>query len=52
MDCPEFNKNRGALVEVLNQINAVANAEGKGRDDLGVEILLQSEGICRRVSQN
>jgi hypothetical protein len=52
MDCPEFNKNRKSLVEVLNQINAVANSEGKGRDDLEVEILLSSEGICRRVSQN
>jgi hypothetical protein len=40
MDCPEFNKNRKNLVEVLNQINAVANSEGKGRDDLEVEILL------------
>lgn len=40
MDCPEFNKNRAGLVEVLNQINAVANSEGKGRDDLEVGILL------------
>jgi len=39
MDCPEFNKNRKGLVEVLNQINAVANSEGKGRDDLEVGIL-------------
>jgi len=52
MDCPEFNKNRAQLVEVLNSVNAVANSEGKGRDDLQVEILLQSEGLCRRVSQN
>ena len=34
MDCPEYNKNRGKLIEFLNKINAVANAEGVGRDDL------------------
>lgn len=40
MDCPEFNKNRSKLIEIMNQINAVANSEGKGRDDLQAEILL------------
>jgi len=28
----------------------VANFEGKGRDDLGIEILLEAEGLIRRVS--
>lgn len=29
----------------------MANVEGKGRDDLGVEILLEAEGITRRVTK-
>jgi hypothetical protein len=32
VDFPDYNKNRSKLV--INQINSVANAEGKGRDDL------------------
>jgi hypothetical protein len=35
----------------LAEINAVANTEGKGRDDLGPEILIESEGIIRRVTK-
>jgi hypothetical protein len=34
VDCPDYNKNRTKLIELLNKINAVANPEGKGRDDL------------------
>lgn len=34
VDCPDYNKNRGKLIEIINKINAVANPEGKGRDDL------------------
>lgn len=50
VDCPDYNKNRTKLIKILNQINAVANSEGKGRDDLQPEILFQAEGICRRIS--
>ena len=39
VDCPDYQKNRGKLVEIVNKINAVANPEGKGRDDLQSEIL-------------
>jgi hypothetical protein len=39
VDCPEYNKNRSELIEVINKINSVANPEGKGRDDLQAEIL-------------
>lgn len=39
VECPEYNKNRGQLVAIINKINAVANPEGKGRDDLQPEIL-------------
>lgn len=31
---PEYKKNRARLISLLNKINAVANPEGKGRDDL------------------
>jgi len=50
VECSDYNKNRKKLVEVVNKINAVANPDGKGRDDLQVEILFQAEGICRRIS--
>lgn len=39
-------------MQILNKINSVANPDGKGRDDLQVEILLAAEGICRRISAN
>jgi hypothetical protein len=39
VDCTDYNKNRGKLIEIINKINAVANPEGKGRDDLQSEIL-------------
>lgn len=48
----DHNKNRKRFVDILNKINAVANPDGKGRDDLEVDILLQAEGICRRISTN
>lgn len=36
---------------MLAQINSVANMDGKGRDDLGYEILFEAEGIIRRVTK-
>ncbi len=52
VECPDYNKNRQMLITLVNKINAVANPEGKGRDDLQAEILLQAEGLCRRVSNS
>jgi len=52
VECKEYNKNRGKLIEIINKINSVANSDGKGRDDLEPDILLQAEGLCRRVSSN
>ena len=46
-----YHNLRKKLVKILNQINSVANVEGKGRDDLGFEILLEAEGIIRRISK-
>ena len=34
----------------MANINSVANSDGKGRDDLGVEILIAAEGMLRRIS--
>ena len=34
VESPEYNKNRSKLIANINKINAVANTEGKGRDDL------------------
>ena len=52
VDCPDYNKNRAKLVAIMNKINAVANPEGKGRDDLQAEILFTAEGLYRRVSSS
>lgn len=50
LDSEEYNNARKKLVKVIGQINSVANPEGTGRDDLGVEILIKSEHLIRRVS--
>lgn len=34
----------------IAEMNAVANMEGRGRDDLDFDILCQAEGILRRVT--
>ncbi len=52
LDFDEYHKLRERLAKQLGQLNTVANAEGKGREDLSIEILLASEGIMRRVSPN
>jgi hypothetical protein len=40
------------LVNLIVQINKVANTNGKGRDDLNLDILLAAEGILRRITSN
>jgi hypothetical protein len=50
LDSEEYNNARKKLVKVIGQINSVANPEGTGRDDLGVEILIRSEHLIRTVS--
>ncbi len=40
------------MVDLITQINTVANINGKGRDDLSLDILLSAEGILRRISTN
>ncbi|OMJ79874.1 hypothetical protein SteCoe_20020 [Stentor coeruleus] len=46
----DYRLSRGKLVGLIGKINSVANIEGKGRDDLSVEILEAAEGISRRMS--
>lgn len=50
LDSEEYNNARKKIVKVIGQINSVANPEGTGRDDLGVEILIKAEYLIRRVS--
>ena len=50
IDSPEYNKKRGELAIIMGQINSVANSEGKGRDDLKLEILEAAEDILRKIS--
>ena len=52
VDCPEYKKNRARLIVIFNKINAVANPEGKGRDDLQAEILFSAESLCRKISSS
>jgi hypothetical protein len=43
---------RYKIVNLVCQINKVANSEGKGRDDLTLEILIAAEGVMRKVSDS
>lgn len=48
---PLYYEIRDKLIYQISKINSVANEEGKGRDDLHPDILLESEGIVRKVTQ-
>lgn len=37
---------------VVGKLNSVANTEGKGRDDLTLDILVTAEGLHRRLSHD
>lgn len=41
---------RRKLVDMFREMNSVANIEGKGRDDLGVEVLEEAEKVLSQVS--
>lgn len=49
---PAYERLRKQFVDVCCQINAVANCEGKGRDDLKAEILVAAEEVARKISDN
>ena len=46
----DYNQCREALVTLMCKINAVANIEGKGRDDLSLDILTTAENFARRIT--
>eukprot|EP00826_Nyctotherus_ovalis_P009339 TRINITY_DN1245_c0_g1_i6.p2 TRINITY_DN1245_c0_g1~~TRINITY_DN1245_c0_g1_i6.p2 ORF type:complete len:305 (-),score=88.46 TRINITY_DN1245_c0_g1_i6:118-1032(-) len=50
LNCEAYNELRRKFVELCGNINSVTNPEGKGRDDLSVNILIAAEGISRKVS--
>jgi hypothetical protein len=41
---------RSTFIQKICEINAVANVQGKGRDDFKIEILLKAEDLSRKVS--
>ena len=43
---------RNKLINLICQINKVANSEGKGRDDLTLDILIAAEGVMRKISDS
>ena len=47
----DYERTRKSLCKVISVINSVANIEGKGRDDLSYDILIEAEGILRRVTK-
>lgn len=50
LDSEEFIEARAKLIVVIGKINSVANIEGKGRDDLTIDILKAAEVLIRRMS--
>ena len=50
MESQEFLDARAKLIIVIGKINSVANIEGKGRDDLTIDILKAAEVLIRRMS--
>lgn len=46
----DYHNQRVKLCKIIGEINSVANERGKGRDDLEFDILLQAEGLLRRIS--
>lgn len=52
IESDDYNKIRSKLVFLICEMNKVANIEGKGRDDLTIDILLKAEAVIRKVSVN
>lgn len=45
-----YDRLRTKLCGVISRLNSVANIEGKGRDDLGLEVLVAAEQVLTRVT--
>ena len=50
LDSAELAEFKAKFVVVIGKINSVANIEGKGRDDLSIDILKAAEVLIRRMS--
>lgn len=50
LGCETYDELRKKFVLLCGNLNSVANFEGKGRDDLTIEILMAAERISRRIS--
>lgn len=48
---PTAKKLREELIDQFKEMNSVANIEGKGRSDLGVEVLEEAEKVLSQVSK-
>ena len=47
----EYEEQRKNLCGAISRLNSVANIEGKGRDDLGIEALLAAEQVLGSVTE-
>ena len=47
----EYNDLREKFIKIINYLNKIANINGKGRDDLDINILYQSEKVLRTVTE-
>ena len=52
IDFDEYHMTRDKLVRQIHQLNAVVNVEDSGRKELSVDVLLTSEAVLRRVSDD
>ena len=50
LESKELNELKAKLIVIIGKINSVANIEGKGRDDLTIDILKAAEALIRRMS--
>lgn len=50
VDSPQVLDLKSKLVIIIGKINSVANIEGKGRDDLTIDIFKSAENLLRRMS--
>lgn len=48
----EYNQLRDKFIKIIVELNKIANIEGKGRDDLTLDILLKAERVLRQVSDS
>lgn len=52
IESEEYNRERKKLIQLICEMNKVANVEGKGRDDFSLNILTVAEAVIRKVSVN